>query len=176
MKQLILTSSLVLAILAGCSRKPQAPTVPLHEAAMRGNVAAIRGHIAAGSNLNEPDPVGGSTPLITAAAFGRTDAAKALIQGGAKVNATNKDGSTALHTAAFLCHADIVKALLAAGADKEIRNNAGSTALESVEAPFAAVKGIYQLIEGALGPLGLDLDHARLEAERPQIAQLLKLE
>jgi len=116
-----------------------------------GDVTAIQGHIAAGSNLDEPDPVGGSTPLITAAAFGQTAAAKALIEGGAKVNATNKDGSTALHTAAFLCRADIVKALLATGADREIRNNAGSTALESVEAPFDAVKGIYQLIETVLG-------------------------
>lgn len=173
MKQLILTS-LALALVAGCRQKPEPPAVPLHEAAMRGDVAIIRQHIAAGSNLDEREPTGGSTPLITAAVFGQTAAAQALIDGGADLDTTNNEGSTALHTAAFLCRADIVKALLAAGADKEIRNNAGSTALESVEAPFAAVKSIYQLIEGMLGPLGLKLDYARLEAERPEIAQILK--
>ena len=175
MKHLI-SICLTLVLLAGCGKKPQPPAVPLLEAAMRGDLTSIQGHIAAGSNLDERDPVGGSTPLITAAAFGQAAAAKALIDGGAKLDATNKDGSTALHTAAFLCHADIVKALLAAGADREIRNNAGSTALESVEAPFAMVKGIYELVEAALGPLGLRLDYARLEAERPGIAQLLKAE
>ena len=175
MKHLILTSlALTFVLGAGCTKKPQPPAVPLHEAAMRGDLTAIQGHIAAQSNLDERDPVGGSTPLITAAAFGQAAAAKALIDGGAKLDATNNDGSTALHTAAFLCRADIVKALLAAGADKEIRNHAGSTALEAVEVPFEAVKGIYELVEGALGPLGLKLDYARLEAERPQIARLLK--
>lgn len=173
MRHLIL-SMLTLVLLAGCSKKPQPPAVPLHEAAMRGDLTSIQGHITAGSNLDERDPVGGSTPLITASAFGQTAAAQALIDGGADLDATNTDGSTALHTSAFLCHADIVRVLLAGGADREIRNKAGSTALESVEAPFDAVKGIYELIEAALAPLGLKLDYARLEAERPQIAQLLK--
>ena len=84
MKYLIL-STLTLVLVAGCSKKPQPPAVPLHEAAMRGDLTSIQGHIAAGSNLDERDPVGGSTPLITASAFGQTAAAQALVKGGAEL-------------------------------------------------------------------------------------------
>lgn len=175
MKHRTLTSLVIAALaLAGCGKKPLPPAVSLQEAALRGDVAAIRQHIAAGSNLDERDPTSGGTPLITAAAFGQTAAAKLLIEAGAKVDLKNNDGSTALLTAAFLCHAEILKALLAAGADKGIRNNAGSTALESVEAPFELVIGLYDMLGEVLGPLGLKLDYDRIKTERPQIAALLK--
>ena len=73
---------LALAILTGCGRQEKTanpPSVGLHEAVVEGNLEAIRQHIATGSDLNEQDPSGGASPLISAAAFGRTEAAKALI-------------------------------------------------------------------------------------------------
>ena len=172
MKQLIL-SALTLALFAGCG-KPQPPTISLGDAVVAGNVAAIRQHIAAGSNRDVQDPQSGATALIAAAALGKTAVAKALIEGGANLNVQNNDGGTALHTAAFLCRPEIVQALLDAGADKGIRNRAGATALESVEAPFEMVVGIYDILGRALAHAGLTLDYERIKAERPRIAQLLR--
>lgn len=149
-------------------------TVAIHVAALKGNLEAIRKHIKSGANLNEKDQVGGSSPLIIAATFGRTEVAKALIEAGAEIDQRNNDGSTALHTAALFCHTDIVKALLDRGADRSIRNNSGSTALELVSGPFDAMKGTYDFFGTILKPLGLELDYKRIEATRPKIAKILK--
>ena len=62
---------------------PTPPSVGLHAAAVQGNLEAIRQHIKAGSDLNEKDPSGGASPLITAATFGETEVARALIEAGA---------------------------------------------------------------------------------------------
>lgn len=112
--------------------------------------------------------------MTTAAVFGKTEIALALIDAGADVNITNNDGSTALHTAAFFCRTEIVKALLAKGADKNLKNNAGSTALESVLAPYSAVQGIYEYFAKTYEPLGLKLDFEQLKTTRPVIAEMLK--
>jgi len=151
-----------------------AARVGLHRAALEGDVAAVRAHIADGSDLNEREPSGGSSPLITAATFGRTEVATALIDAGADVDQQSNDGSTALLTAAFMCHTEIVAALLDAGADKSIPNNAGSTALDVVTVPFEAIEGIYDYLGAVLGPLGLELDYERIRATRPQIAEMLR--
>jgi len=168
---------LALGLLAGCGKQQNEappPSVGLHEAALRGNLQAIREHIAAGSNLNEKDPSGGGSPLITAAAFGQTEVARALIEAGADLNAKNNEGSTALHTAAFLCRTEIVEALLENGADRHARNNAGATARESVAGAFEEVRGIYDFLGATLGPLGLQLDYERIRATRPTIAEMLR--
>jgi hypothetical protein len=116
----------------------------------------------------------GSSPLIIAATFGRTEVAKALIEAGAEIDQRNNDGATALHTAAFFYNTDIVKALLDRGADRSIRNNSGSTALELVSGPFDAMKGTYDFFGTILKPLGLELDYKRIKATRPKIAKMLK--
>ena len=114
-----------------------APAMDINTATFLGNLAVVRQHIAAGSDLNKKDDYG-STPLITATLFGKTDVALALIEGGADLNLRNNDGSTALHNAAFFCRPEILKALLSKGADKELRNNYGSTPYESVAGPWNA--------------------------------------
>jgi hypothetical protein len=118
----------------------------------------------------------GSSPLITATAFGQTEAAKALIDAGADVNFKNNEGSTALHTAAVFCRTEIVKALLDNGADKDVRNNAGRTALDAVEGPFEDIKPIYDQLRAALGPLGIELDYEHIKMTRPKIAEMLRQE
>jgi uncharacterized protein len=153
---------------------PKAPDMDIHAATFLGNMDALRQHIAAGSDLNLKEPSMGSTPLISAAVFGKTEVALALIEAGADVNLQNNEGSTALTSAAFLCHTEIVKALLEHGADKSIRTNAGSTALESVAGPFEDVRFIYDIFSRDLGPLGLKLDYKQLEETRPVIAELLR--
>ena len=154
--------------------KPKPPAMDIHAATFMGEMDAVRQHIAAGSDLNLKEPTVGSTPLISAAVFGKTEIAGALIKAGADVNMKNNEGSTALHSAAFLCRLEIVEMLLEHGADKELLNNYGSTALQSVLAPFADVKFIYDQFSKDLGPLGFKLDYAYVEATRPKIAELLK--
>jgi hypothetical protein len=155
------------------SKAVKEPDVDIHAAALLGNLNAIKDHINAGSDLNEKDEYG-STPLIIAATFGKTDVAMALIDAGADLNLQSNEGSTPLHTAAFFCRTDIVKALLDKGADKTIKNNYGSTAYESVAIPFENVKNVYDQISKDLGPLGLKLDYGRIEKTRPEIAEMLK--
>jgi len=150
------------------------PDMDIHSATIIGDIEAIHQHIEAGSDLNAKEPAVGSTALITAAVFGKTEIAIALIEAGADVNIKNNEGSTALHSAAFLCRTEIVEALLDKGADKTIKNNYGSTALESVAAPWDYVKGIYDQFSKDLGPLGLKLDYSHLESTRPVIAEMLK--
>lgn len=153
---------------------PKAPNMDLHTATLLGDLDAVRQHIAAGSDLDEREPAVGSTPLISAAVFGKTDIARALVEAGADVNLKNNEGSTPLHSAAFLCRMEIVELLLANGADKNLLNKYGSTPLQSVSAPFADVKYIYDQFSKDLGPLGFKLDYQYVEATRPKIAEMLR--
>ena len=154
--------------------KVSRPTIDIHTAVVTGNIDALKQHIAAGSNLNEKDPFGGSSPLISATVFGKTEEARLLIEAGANLNFQNNDGSTALHTAAFFCRPEIVKMLLEKGADKTIRNKYNATPYETVAAPFAEAKSIYDMMVQALGPMGLKLDYAYIDKTRPQLAAILK--
>ncbi|PSR54994.1 ankyrin repeat domain-containing protein [Adhaeribacter arboris] len=156
------------------SRNIKPPQIDIHTAVLTGNLAALQQHIQAGTDVNEKDPFGGSSPLITATIFDKPAEAKLLLEAGADVNFKNKEGSTALHTAAFFCRPQMVKMLLDKGADKTIKNGYGVTAYESVNSPFTEAKPAYDMLGKALGPMGLKLDYAYLEKTRPQIAALLK--
>ena len=70
-------------------------------------------------NTKLPD---GSSVLIAAAAFRGTEAAIALVEGGAEVKVADQRGNTPLHTAAQLGDLELVKELLAKGADPNARN------------------------------------------------------
>ena len=79
-------------LFAACSPAP--PDVDLLQAASKGNLDAIKKHIAAGTDLNQkdPNPTGNKDDALgMAAAFGHTDVAKAygiITNGGYQVNPT----------------------------------------------------------------------------------------
>lgn len=156
------------------TEKVKAPQVDIHTAVVTDNEEMLRQHIAAGTDINAKDPFGGSSPLITAAVFGKAAMAKALINAGADLNFQNNDGSTALISAAFFGRPEIVQLLLDAGADETIKNKYGATAYESVATPFSEAKSTYDMLGKALAPMGLKLDYAYLEKVRPEIASQLK--
>lgn len=178
-KARMLGAILLVVVSASCTNsqsrnKAEAPSVDIHTAVVTGNKEALMQHIKAGTNINEKDPFGGSSPLISAAVFGKPEEAKILIDAGADLNFQNNDGSTALHTAAFFCRPEIVKMLLAKGADKNITNKYGATPYQSVAGSFEEAKPAYDMMTKILGPMGLKLDYAYVEKTRPEIATLLK--
>lgn len=181
----VLFATMMIAALTSCSPSDQTgngvdstavdpPEIDIHTAVLTGNQEVIRQHIAAGSNINEKDPFGGSSPLISAALFGKTEEAKMLLDAGADINFQNNDGATPLHIAAFFCRPEIVQLLLDRGADKSIKNKFGATPYESVSGPFSEAKNVYDMIGQALAPMGLKLDYAEIEKTRPVIAGMLK--
>jgi hypothetical protein len=152
----------------------KAPDTDIHTATFLGDLKSVQQHIEAGSDLDAIEPTMGSTALISASVFGKTDIAIALIEAGANLNIQNKEGSTALHSATFLCRTDIVKMLLTFDADKTLKNIYGYTALDGVSGPWGDVKPIYDEFGKALGPLGLKLDYEQLEETRPLIENMLR--
>jgi len=146
------------------------PKVDLHSAVVTGDLETIRQHIKAGSDINVLEPSRASTPLITAAFLGNTEAAKILINAGADLDYQNADGSTALHTAAAFGKTEAAKILIEAGADLNYKNNAGSTALhtaaffcreEIVEALLA--KGADKTLKNKAGQTAFEIVEAPFE-------------
>ena len=98
-------------------------------AAYHGHVDALNILISKGANLEATDNRLGMTALLSAASQNKTDAIKALLDSGAKINARMKDRRTALMLAALIGHADTVKLLLGKGAEVNARDSQQNTAL-----------------------------------------------
>jgi ankyrin repeat protein len=100
----------------------------LHQAAERGNIAALQQLIGSGTPLDSRDNAG-RTPLLAAVASNQLEAAKLLIESGANINAQadNKDSPWLL--AGALGHADMLKLMIPKGPDFSLRNRFGGNAL-----------------------------------------------
>ena len=70
----------------------------------------------------------GATPLHLAAYYGRTDAARKLIELGANVNSIDINGQTPLHIAVFQGQLSIISLLRNSKADLTVRDKLGNTA------------------------------------------------
>ena len=157
---------------------PKPPAISLFDASAKGDLDAVKQHIAADTDLNQLDPnEQGSKDscLGVAAAFGHKDVAIALIDAGADIGYRNKNGSSPLHIASFLCYPEITQALIDKGADRNARDNEGGTALDFMILPWDQVKGVYDFINGLIyKPLGVPLDYERIKSTRPEIVKILR--
>ncbi|MDA7536452.1 CotH kinase family protein [bacterium] len=171
---------LMTLLLAGCGQKAEIisithpPEIDIHSAVTNGDIASVRQHIDAGSNLDEPDSTSGNTPLMNAILFGQQAVGQLLIENGVKLDARSSDGSTALITAAFFGYPEMIRALLQKGADTTIQNNTGATALMSVQIPWDQAKPIYDFVGSMLQPIGVSLDYERIQKNRPIVVALLQ--
>ena len=129
MKHLLLTT-IAAVLLVGCG--PKAPDISLFDAAMKGNIEAVKQHLAAGTDVNAKDESMGMTPLHHATFGGHKEIAELLIAKGADVNAKfdKISGGTPLHIAADKGHKEIAELLIAAGADVNAKDKGGESPLD----------------------------------------------
>jgi uncharacterized protein len=109
------------------------PALAIFAAAIQGDTDAIEALLAGNRSLVSALSTDGWTPLHLAAFFGKTDAARLLLNKGAEVNArsTNQMQNMPLHAAAAGQHAAIVKLLLDHGASANARQHGGWTPLHA---------------------------------------------
>ena len=82
----------------------KAPNISIHDAVEKGNIEAVKQHIAAGTDVNAKGGVIGGTPLHGAVTFGHKEIVELLIAKGADVNAKGVDGITPLDLATTFRH------------------------------------------------------------------------
>ena len=136
MKHLLLTTIAAVVLVVGCgeSQSPEPPTakapdISIYNAVDRGNIEAIKQHIAAGTDVNVKNEFG-LTPLHRAASRGHKEIAELLIAKGADVNAKDKWGWTPLSRAAKNGEKETAELLIANGADVSAKNDYGETPLD----------------------------------------------
>ena len=138
----------------------------LWKAAADGELSVIKKALENEADIEALDPQFGIDPLGWAALNGQTEAAKLLLEKGAKINNRHKDGSTALHAAAFLGRTETVKLLLEKGADVSLKKDDGMT-------PLSVTKIDWGITEFVVGLLQLKVDEKKVKAGRGEVAKLL---
>ena len=150
----------------------------IHLAVEYGNLPAVRAHLESGEDVNKREPKFGQTALHIAAYCDRPVILKALIEGGADVNAQDNQGCTSLSFSAQEGHTMIAMELIKAGADVNLARHAGVTPLHM------AAKNGHEACAAMLIQAGADV-HRRTETggtpigiaivnEHEKIAKLLR--
>ncbi len=95
-----IASVVILSLFFVLTAKVEAPDISIHDAAERGNIKAVKQHLASGADVNAKNEAkGGFTPLHWAAANGHKEVVELLIVKGADVNPKGKYGNTPLDLA-----------------------------------------------------------------------------
>ena len=122
-----------------------APDAPVADAAMRGDLAALRTLVQNGADVNAAQGDGMSA-LHWAAQHGNRDMAELLVRAGASLDAVTRIGQyTPLHLASKVGAADVVAALAAAGSDVKAKTASGAEAIH-----FAAGSGSADAVKALL--------------------------
>jgi len=126
----------------------------IHLAARKGDLEAVKRHLADGINVNAKDPhrrllgeLLQSTPMHIAARIGHKEILELLIAKGGDVNAKDKDGDTPLHGTAL--RKDFAVLLIAEGANVNAKGKHGETPLHRAAKsviPNSILKGAVQLL------------------------------
>jgi len=130
----------------------------IHEAATKGDVAAITAALDAGASADESG--GPATPLYLAVIGGHLAAAKLLIERGANVNAAPTPLGPAIMPAVAQRRIDLIKLLLAAGANPNSQRS-GETVLH-----IAARSGCLDCVK-VLVEAGADVNAKTKQGQTP---------
>ena len=161
MKHLILTT-IAAVLVVGCGKSQQstppaeaqtvkAPDISIHDAVREGNIEAIKQHIAAGTDVDAKDGIGG-TLLYMAASNGYKEIVELLITNGADVNAKDDGSWTSLHSAAMHGNKEIVELLIAKGADVNAKADKGFTPLDvAIQFKELEITNLLRVIGGKTG-------------------------
>ena len=147
MKQLLITIAAL--VLVGCVPKQlqktkaiplqhaeppaaKAPEISIYDAVQRGNIEAVKQHIAVGTDINAKSNTKSQyTPLIMAVFKGHKEIAELLIANGADVHAKDMRGGTSLLIATMLGRTKVVELLISKGANVNAKDRLGRTPLDT---------------------------------------------
>ena len=116
------------------------PSVDLLTAIDKENIATVKQHINAGTDINNyPIPEGipfeGAQPLHLAVLKGNAEIVRILLQNGAKIDirARNKDKASPLTWAVFFLQKEMVSLLIKSGADINFVDGNGATPVDTAQ-------------------------------------------
>ena len=105
----------------------------LHKACNKGDIEAVKQHLAAGADVNDKDDNGWS-PLLFASGEGHIELSEFVIAKGADLNVkAGHPEMSPLHAAAGENHKEITALLIIKGADVNLKNDDGETPLDWAE-------------------------------------------
>lgn len=121
----VLVAAGACVLLSGCTS--------IHEAAYKGDIAAVQSHVSKGNDVNAKNR-DGQTALIIASWRGQGAIARLLVDKGADVNAKDGKGHTALMLASERGYLELARLLVDRGADVNAKDERGRTALRQAAA------------------------------------------
>ena len=140
------------------------PELPIWAAASwRNDIATIKAHIDAGTNIDTVDDWTGKTALHYAAEYGHLEIVELLLANGANVNRRDDDKATPLYFAAVGGFVDVARLLLDYGADINARDKAKESPMDG--AVFFGHMNVADLFQSFMAIVEYNMDdHFRLEA------------
>ena len=127
MKHLLLTT-IAAVVLVGCGGPSKPPDISIHDAAIDGDIEAVKQHLADGVDVNSKSDVG-RTPLDVAIAFKQSLMTDLLRKHDGKTRDELK-AAESIWNAIEVGSIEAVKQHLAAGADVNAKNKEGRTPLD----------------------------------------------
>jgi hypothetical protein len=155
--------------------------IDVHKAAERGDTNALRRYLDAGGDVQKRDEQFRATPLHWACLRGRREAAVALLEAGAPVDARTDTDGTPLTWAAMEGAVEVMEALLDRGADVSSLTRGKATPLHHA-ASYGHVAAVRLLLSSGADPLAEDagglvpgdhFDSAVEEGARARVSSLL---
>src|SRR5208337_1704122 len=150
---ILVTTGMLLIVACRPASSETLVDVRLCDEIVTGNLPEVKSLLDKGVDPDIKKCLNGTTPLMVAASFNRTEILKVLIAQGAGVNDIDKSGSTALMLAADKGNVESVNILLDKGAYMNSRDNADRTVLiRALDVPEKQLDRAHRADKAKAGP------------------------